>query len=362
MQQERHPARQGMTLIEVLVVLSVVGLLAALVLPGVQSLRESQRKQQCAAHLIEIGRALQAFEGTYQVYPAAMATVTKVAFQSGAADARWIAPHVRLLPYLDQAVLYESMDLSPSRSFLPPYDVSIATDAGGKKTILSTDQMRLPIFMCPSDGPTQPGKTNNNYRVNIGRGPGAAFKAATSVADPAMVLGNGAFALGHSLTTGDFKDGMEHTIAFSERTRGNGDPDQYSRTRDIFYSGLTGLYPNGGITLDMLKKVCGAVEETTEFYPYSGGSWFYAGYDQTWYNHALPPNNAIPDCAETSLSRNSGPKTLYALMGARSGHAVGVNCVFMDGHIGFISNTIDTSVWWALASRAGAETNDFAAR
>lgn len=359
MRRRHNPKRQGMTLIEVLVVLSVLALLAALVLPGIQSLRETQRRQQCAAHLIEIGRALQEFEGAYQVYPAAMAVEAKVAFKSGPINTRWIAPHVRLLPYLDQAAFYESMDLDPGRSFSPPFDVSLASDAGGKKTLISSDQLRLPIFMCPSDAPGNPGKTNNNYRANIGRGPGSAYKAADIVTDPSMVVGNGAFVLGHGLTPGDFKDGMAHTIAFSERLRGDGNPEHYSRSRDLYYSGLTGLYPNGGITLDLLLQVCGAAETTTEFYPYTGGSWFYAGYDQTWYNHALLPNSPVPDCAEERLSKNTGPKTMYALMGARSAHSSGVNCVFMDGHIGFISNAIDQSVWWAFASRAGAETSDF---
>lgn len=354
----RRQERQGMTLIEVLVVLSVIGLLAALVLPGVQALRETQRKQQCASRLQEICRALQSFEGVNRVYPAAMATTTLVANKPGASAARWIAPHVRLLPYLDQSALFERMDLDPGRDITPPYDVSLATDAGGKKSLLGADQLRLPIFMCPSDSPANPGKTNNNYRANIGRGPGSAYKAAASVPDPSMVLGTGAFVLGHGLTSGDFKDGMAHTVAFSERIRGNGDPSSYSRSKDIFYSGLAGLFANGGITFDLLTSVCEGAQTTTEFYPYSGGSWFYAGYDQTWYNHALPPNSKVPDCAVESLSKKTGPKTIYALMGARSGHREGVNAVFMDGHTAFMSNSIDRAVWWALSSRAGAETAD----
>ena len=133
----------------------------------------------------------------------------------------------------------------------------------------------------------------------------------------------------------------------------------YSRKRDIFYSGIISFFPTGGLTLNLLQTACGSVGATTSsFYPYAGGSWYYGTYDQTWYNHAFAPNSKIPDCAAEAIIAQRGPKTTYALVAARSGHNQGVNCVFMDGHTGFISNEIDLAVWMAIASRAGSETVD----
>lgn len=348
-----------MTIIEVLVVLSVIALLLALVLPAVQAVRESQRKQLCQTRLIEIGRALQTFEGIYRVYPAAMASEAAVALNPSGQTSRWISPHTRLLPYLDQAPLFEKFKLNEDHSYSPPFDPSVGVPVGGASSSVPGRDLRLPIFLCPSDSATYNDKTNNNFRANLGRGPGSAYKGVPGLPDPDMVVANGAFTLGHSLTSGDFKDGLSFTIAFSERLRGDGSPNDYSRKRDIFYSGVATLYPNGGLTLGDLETVCNSVSDTTtEFYPYAGGSWFYAGYDQTWYNHALVPNSPTPDCAEESLPRMTGPKTTYAILGSRSLHSQGVNCVYMHGNGKFISNNIDRSVWWAISSRAGSEQVD----
>ncbi len=40
---------------------------------------------------------------------------------------------------------------------------------------------------------------------------------------------------------------------------------------------------------------------------------------------------------------------------ARSRHTGGVNALFCDGHVQFISNSIDTATWQALGSRGGGD-------
>src|SRR5918997_6627644 len=62
--------RSGLTLIEILVVVSIVGLLVALLLNAVQSSREAARRATCQDHLRQIGVALQSHESIHQTLPA----------------------------------------------------------------------------------------------------------------------------------------------------------------------------------------------------------------------------------------------------------------------------------------------------
>lgn len=63
--------RRAFTLVELLVVVSVLGLLAGLLLPAVQAAREAARDAQCKSNLHQLGAHIQHYESIHGVLPMA---------------------------------------------------------------------------------------------------------------------------------------------------------------------------------------------------------------------------------------------------------------------------------------------------
>ncbi len=329
----RH-RRKGFTLMEIMVVLVIIGILLAITVPAVQMARESGRRTQCLANLSQLGKALQAYEARKRGFPPAFPFVNSPTQYS---------PHCHLLPFLEQVPLAELIDMKQQ--------LGSQWDAPNAITPASP----IDLFVCPSDGHAGNGAPTNNYRACLGDTIYMLGKAN----DVRVEDATGSFLMGKSLSAASFKDGLSHTIGMAEKLTGGMSPTGFDPRRDYWYSGSGVLLPSPPSTDEQIE-ICASLTATTPpMFPYAGYNWIFAGFEHTWYNHAVTPNSKVTDC--TSEPPMGAPASFRGgvsdgVFKASSNHAGGVNALAMDGSARFWTDTVDLAVWRAVATRAGGES------
>ncbi len=127
--------KSAFTLVELLVVITIIGILIALLLPAVQSAREAARRLQCINNLKQLALAVHGYHDVYKVLPA-----SRIQYGSNADRDRLMAWTVATLPFLEQQALYDLWDSNVSAS-TPGHNE-------GNRTVWRT---HLPLHTCPSD-------------------------------------------------------------------------------------------------------------------------------------------------------------------------------------------------------------------
>src|SRR5262249_21496066 len=105
----------GFSLIELLVVMTIIGTLVALLLPAVQAARDAARRLQCANNLKQIRLALHNYRQSFVAFPmGGSRNNRKLAGDSYDHWSVWSA-HAAILPGLEQAPMFNAIifDFAP---------------------------------------------------------------------------------------------------------------------------------------------------------------------------------------------------------------------------------------------------------
>ena len=151
-----RPDRPGYTLVEMLIVVAVIGILMAIVLPAVQTARESARRSACMSNQRQIAMALVGHEGKKGFIPGWR---NKLVCTGTTIYPAW---PTLALPYLERSDLYTAIASSTTAGSITSSGTTIASPvwtvgsaalitavaAGG--TVAQT-QVYLSVFDCPGN-------------------------------------------------------------------------------------------------------------------------------------------------------------------------------------------------------------------
>jgi prepilin-type N-terminal cleavage/methylation domain-containing protein/prepilin-type processing-associated H-X9-DG protein len=237
------PARAGrrrlcpraFTLIELLVVIAIIAVLIALLLPAVQAAREAARRAQCANNLVQLGIALQNYEGSFERLPPGVVNDTSpVLDQPKGYHFGWLT---QILPYCEQRNVYNHLNFK-----LGLYETQNFTS----RTML------VDAFLCPSDAATL-------RRGSTGLAMGSYAGCHNDVETPIAANNNGVLFLNSSVRFEDITDGSSQTIFLSEKLNDGLDQGWASGTRASLRNmgsrslGPAALGPGGRILFEVVE-------------------------------------------------------------------------------------------------------------
>ncbi len=339
-------SRKAFTITELLVVVVIIGILIALLLPAIQSARETARRLDCGSKIRQLGIAMHDYHNTMQKFP-------RNYYRVGIHGWEAVSANYRLLPYIEQAPLFQEFE-SNLTNWAWMYQTGINTN--------------LAIFHCPSANRAVPRNSSSFYSQHYWNGPGTNYAWCIGSGVQTMSFNtqfdgfNGFMSYHVERRMTDLLDGSSNTIMCSELLSGSGLEGSVAKYPfDILYVGnapFNSIVDKEFPTETEVIKI-GVLAKTSPIGLRSNGGamWAWYGSSQSTFNAAVTPNWKYPSAAGDCCP-GAATDWPYSLMPPRSLHTGGVNVVFGDCSTRFMTNTIDLNAFQRMAARNDGATHD----
>lgn len=338
---------RGFTLVELLVVITIIGMLVSLLLPAIQSAREAGRRNTCQNNMRNAVLALLNFEQNKKGFPGYAVPIQKA---NGRYLASWVVP---ILPYLERNDLYQNWTN-------PVLDI---TAPANKLLLLS----QLNVLLCPSNPSPDLGDNPLHFVVNTG--------SARTPSDNDQISGSHPASASPPLNGMNWPEDANSGVFFDQAQLGPGETPLNGYGQKVKKVSLDYISTSDGTvnTLMMTENLqAGAwgfepvnnTGFTTAFQirQSTGFVWFLTGLA----NNAMPPTVTGLEVNAMGVNDNSksitgfasgkydstksaeGTATGIAFARPSASHPGGVNAAFCDGHMRFLNDELAYTVYTQL--------------
>lgn len=347
----RNQKRQAFTLVELLVVITIIGILIALLLPAVQAAREAARRGQCTNNLKQLGLALQSFNDSYGRFPPGGARDSSP-FGKGTSTwgSSWM---VYILNRVDQAAIGDNWQYSGNSGQNNTNNANLLLSSG--------KQVFISAYWCPSS-PLQQWAPNQLAGVTYPMAPSyVGVSGAVSGLIPGYTesrqntgtygtcAGGGILYPNSQVRMQDILDGTTNVMAISEQADYIIDSN---KTKQQWQAGYTYGFQRGCTGTDNTPSTNATVNYNT------GGDNSTANMTTIRYavNQKMASATAGWNNADIGTTGVGGYTTsTTANIGnnipLNSAHPGGVNVALCDGSVRFVSDTVPRDVLARLATR-----------
>jgi prepilin-type N-terminal cleavage/methylation domain-containing protein/prepilin-type processing-associated H-X9-DG protein len=326
--------RRAFTLVELLVVITIIGILIALLLPAVQAAREAARKVQCSNNLKQMALGCLNHERAHGTLPA------------GGWRWRWSGdPDCGFAKFQPGGWLYNILPFIEQQAI---HDLGTGMPLAQKKVALGTiQQTPIPYITCPTRRKLLQYPCGNNATFNANTtstSPRSDYAGNGGCADPDSTSPNGWWMDPANNSYGG-DPAAARTPAFKWPT-----PDMYKTYTGVICAGMavkfSDIFDGTSNTYLIGEKYLSPDYYTNGLAP-DDNNGIFVGYDWDFQRWTLVHHGS----AANTPPMQDAPGYWYGYIFG-SAHASTFNMAFCDGSVHAVNYSIDTTIHELLGSRA----------